>query len=131
MEKAMDSLQIAPPVKSQAHDSDVLLGQILERLMNILKDENSKLEAGVTEDHGIFIMSKNLVLRELMSMQRTIQVRSLPQDMLDLLVATRTLVDRNNQLLKMQVIALSDVTSFLTQAAVSEQGDGTYTRERQ
>jgi hypothetical protein len=131
MEKAMDSLQIVLPVKSQAHDSEVLLGQILERLMNILKDENSKLEAGVTEDHGIFIMSKNLVLRELMSMQRTIQVRSLPQDMLDLLVATRTLVDRNNQLLKMQVIALSDVTSFLTQAAVSEQGDGTYTRERQ
>ena len=69
----MNNLQDSTLVKPQPHDSEVLLAQILDRLCNILRDENSRLETGVTEDHGVFIMSKNLVLRELMAMQRTIR----------------------------------------------------------
>lgn len=127
----MTDVHELPSKRSLATESDTLLCSILSRLGLVLRDENMRLEAGVTEDHSAFIMSKNQVLRELMAMQRTVQVKFLAPDMQELLVSTRALVDRNYQLLKMQVVALTDVTAFLTQAAVSEQGDGTYTRERQ
>jgi hypothetical protein len=112
-------------------ETENLLGGILTRLSDLLLEENSNLEAGVSSDHSNYIISKNQVLRELMSLQRTIQMQSLAPAMLDRLRETRKLVDRNHHLLKLQVAALNDVTSFLTQVAVAEQGDGTYTRKRQ
>jgi hypothetical protein len=112
-------------------ETENLLGGILSRLSNLLLEENSNLEAGVGSDHSNYIISKNQVLRELMSLQRTIQMQSLAPALLERLRETRRLVDRNHHLLKLQVAALNDVTSFLTQVAVAEQGDGTYTRKRQ
>jgi hypothetical protein len=112
-------------------ESENLLGGILSRLNNLLLEENNNLEAGVSSDHSNYIISKNQVLRELMSLQRTIQMQSLAPALLERLRETRKLVDRNHHLLKLQVAALNDVTSFLTQVAVAEQGDGTYTRKRQ
>ena len=112
-------------------ETENLLGGILSRLSSLLLEENRSLEAGVGSDHSNYIISKNQVLRELMSLQRTIQMQSLAPALLDRLRETRKLVDRNHHLLKLQVAALNDVTSFLTQVAVAEQGDGTYTRKRQ
>jgi hypothetical protein len=112
-------------------ETESLLGGILSRLSNLLLEENSNLEAGVGSDHSNYIISKNQVLRELMSLQRTIHMQSLAPALLERLRETRRLVDRNHHLLKLQVAALNDVTSFLTQVAVAEQGDGTYTRKRQ
>ena len=112
-------------------ETENLLGGILSRLSSLLLEENSNLEAGVGSDHSNFIISKNQVLRELMALQRTIHMQSLAPAMLERLRETRRLVDRNHHLLKLQVAALNDVTSFLTQVAVAEQGDGTYTRKRQ
>jgi uncharacterized protein with PIN domain len=107
------------------------LENILLRLVAVLQEENKHLESGEGVNHATYIVSKNQVLRELMAVQRTIQINALPPDIVRQLRMTRTLVDRNHQLLKMQVSALNEVTSFLTQAAILEQGDGTYTRERQ
>lgn len=112
-------------------EPESLLSNILMRLGTALVDENHALESGVNQDHNSFIMSKNQLLRELMAMQTTVSAKSLAPDLLELMRATRKLVDRNHQLLKLQVAALNDVTTYLTQAAVSEQGDGTYTREQQ
>ena len=114
-----------------AFGSDSLLSNILARLGTALLEENRCLESGAGQDHNSFIMSKNQLLRELMAMQTTVSAKSLAPDLLELMRATRKLVDRNHQLLKLQVTALNDVTTYLTQAAVTEQGDGTYSREHQ
>jgi hypothetical protein len=108
-----------------------LLSGILDRLSGLLLEENQILESGLGSDHSNYIVSKNQALRELMALQRNIQLKSLTPALLEQLKETRELVDRNHHLLKLQVSALNDVTSFLTQVAISEQGDGTYTRERQ
>ena len=112
-------------------ETENALGNVLTRLTSVLEEENRHLESGVAADHANYITSKNQVLRELMAMQRTIQFKTLPTETFQKLKLTRKLVDRNHHLLKLQVSALNEVTSFLTQSAISEQGDGTYTRERQ
>ena len=116
---------------SPLHETDSLLKTVLNRLTAILHEENGQLENGAASDHSNYINTKNQILRELMALQRNIDFKSLAPDMLEQLGETRKLVDRNHQLLKLQVSALNDVTSFLTKAAIAEQGDGTYTRERQ
>jgi hypothetical protein len=112
-------------------DTENLLNSILSRLVSVLRDENSVLESGVGADHAVYIVAKNQALRELMVMQRSTQMSALSAEALEQLGEARKLVDRNHHLLKLQVSALNDLTSFLTQSAISEQGDGTYTRERQ
>jgi hypothetical protein len=120
-------------VSSKMRETEVenLLESTLVKLSEMLEQENERLESGVGTDHTIFITSKNQVLRELMAIQRTVHVSSLTPDMAQQLKATRKLVDRNHQLLKLQVSALNDVTTFLTQTAIAEQSDGTYTRDHQ
>jgi hypothetical protein len=107
------------------------LSGILERLAAVLRQENHVLESAVETDHSQFIVAKNQALRDLMMLQRTIQLDSLPPAIEEMARELRALVDRNGQLLKLQVAALNDLTSFLTQTVISDQGDGTYTRECQ
>lgn len=115
----------------RATEAESLLESTLAKLSEVLKQENECLELGVGSDHGAYITPKNQVLRELMAIQRTVQPSSLSSGIIEQLRATRQLVDRNHQLLKLQVSALNEVTNFLTQTAIAEQGDGTYTRDHQ
>ncbi len=104
---------------------------VLLRLNKALADENQHLESGDVTDHTTFITAKNQILKELMAMQSSLPVSSMAHETIEQLRATRKLVDRNHQLLKLQVSALNDVTLFLTKAAMSAQGDGTYNRNQQ
>jgi hypothetical protein len=127
-------MTITPEIETVAKPTGAtenLLSGILDRLSGLLLEENQSIELGLGSNHSNYIVSKNQVLRELMALQRNIQLKSLTPAVLEQLKETRELVDRNHHLLKLQVSALNDVTSFLTQVAISEQGDGTYTRERQ
>jgi hypothetical protein len=127
-------MTITPEIETVAKPTGAtenLLSGILDRLSGLLLEENQSIELGLGSNHSNYIVSKNQVLRELMALQRNIQIKSLTPAVLEQLKETRVLVDRNHHLLKLQVSALNDVTSFLTQVAISEQGDGTYTRERQ
>jgi hypothetical protein len=127
-------MTITPEIETVAKPTGAtenLLSGILDRLSGLLLEENQNIELGLGSNHSNYIVSKNQVLRELMALQRNIQIQSLTPAVLEQLKETRELVDRNHHLLKLQVSALNDVTSFLTQVAISEQGDGTYTRERQ
>jgi hypothetical protein len=107
------------------------LSGVLTRLATVLREENSILESAVEADHARYIVEKNQALRELMVMQRAKQFDFLSAEVAQNLRDVRKLVDRNSQLLKMQVSALNDLTSFLTQSEISEKGDGTYSREHQ
>jgi hypothetical protein len=112
-------------------ESHVSLRTILERLSALLGQENSLLESGVSGEHAGFISAKNQILKELMVIHRSVDLSSLPQELVDILNSTRGLVDRNHALLNVQVAALHEVTDFLTRTAISQQGDGTYSRQPQ
>jgi hypothetical protein len=107
------------------------VSSVLSRLSEILRQENEILERAVEADHSTYIVAKNQALRELMLLQRTEIMASFAPDILENLRDVRKLVDRNSQLLKLQVSTLNDLTSFLTESMISERGDGTYTREHQ
>jgi hypothetical protein len=106
------------------------LAAVISRLTVVLKRENEVLESAKNADHAEFIVAKNQALRELMVLQRTEKGISETTAMTESLRDVRKLVERNSQLLKLQVSALNDITSFLTQSMILEQGDGTYTREQ-
>jgi hypothetical protein len=107
------------------------LSAVLKRLSGILREENELLESAAEADHTRYIDAKNQALRELMVMQRARQANSVSTETMQNMREVRKLVDRNSQLLKLQVSALNDLTSFLTQSMISEQGDGTYSRDHQ
>jgi hypothetical protein len=121
----------ADNLATEAKDADSVVGSVLVRLASVLQQENGLLETSVETDHTSYIVAKNQALRELMVLQRAHQFSSLSPEIIQSLRDVRKLVDRNSQLLKLQVSALNDLTSFLTQSVISEQGDGTYTREHQ
>jgi hypothetical protein len=121
----------ADNLATEAKDADSVVGSVLVRLASVLQQENELLETSVETDHTSYIVAKNQALRELMVLQRAHQFSSLSPEITQSLRDVRKLVDRNSQLLKLQVSALNDLTSFLTQSVISEQGDGTYTREHQ
>jgi hypothetical protein len=121
----------ADNLATEAKDADSVVGNVLVRLASVLQQENGLLETSVETDHTSYIVAKNQALRELMVLQRAHQFSSLSPEIIQSLRDVRKLVDRNSQLLKLQVSALNDLTSFLTQSVISEQGDGTYTREHQ
>lgn len=119
-----DKLNHSP---SEVRDNKMAI--VLNRLVAVLTQENEILESAVEADHASFIVAKNQALRELMVMQRAQQQTAYTPELLQHLREVRKLVDRNSQLLNLQVSALNDLTSFLTQSAISDQGDGTYTRD--
>ena len=119
-----DKLNHSP---SEVRDNKMAI--VLNRLVAVLTQENEILESAVEADHASFIVAKNQALRELMVMQRARQQTAYTPELLQHLREVRKLVDRNSQLLNLQVSALNDLTSFLTQSAISDQGDGTYTRD--
>lgn len=112
---------------TEAKDSKMT--SVLNRLAAVLTQENALLESAVEADHANYIVAKNQALRELMVMQRTQLQTAHSPELLEHLRDVRKLVDRNSQLLNLQVSAMNDLTSFLTQSAISDQGDGTYTRD--
>jgi hypothetical protein len=129
--KEMTTQTEADNLATEAKDADSVVGSVLVRLASVLQQENGLLETSVETDHTSYIVAKNQALRELMVLQRAHQFSSLSPEIIQSLRDVRKLVDRNSQLLKLQVSALNDLTSFLTQSVISEQGDGTYTREHQ
>lgn len=125
----MTNIMPDEPGNVDTKDKESMISSVLVRLSSILQQENDILESAVEADHSNYIVAKNQALRELMVLQRAQRPSSFSPETLQHLRDVRKLVDRNSQLLKLQVSALNDLTSFLTQSAISEQGDGTYTRE--
>ncbi len=126
----MNSQNESEQIISDITDKGTMMSSVLHRLAAVLQQENELLETAVEADHAGYIVAKNQALRELMVMQRSQHSNTFTPDVIQHLREVRKLVDRNSQLLKLQVSALNDITSFLTQSAISEQGDGTYSREQ-
>jgi hypothetical protein len=102
------------------------LASVLDRLEAVLSEENSALEARISTSHEPFIAKKNQLLRELMTLQRTLGDRRVFAELGGRLRMTRGLVEKNHALLKLQVDALTEVSKIMTTVALEEQADGTY-----
>lgn len=104
---------------------------LMDRLAEVLQEENAVLESAAPANHDGFVARKNQLLRDLIILQRNIGTVSVSDSVAARLRQVRTLVERNNHLLKLQVDAMFSVTSLLTEAALAEDADGTYTRAQQ
>lgn len=117
----------------KASESATLNGIIalMDRLADVLAEENTALEARQPVNHDTFISRKNQLLRDLIVLQRNMGQVQLSETAIARMRQVRELVDRNNHLLKLQVEAMAAVTSLLTEAALAEDADGTYSRGQQ
>ncbi|MBG1233170.1 hypothetical protein [Aestuariivirga litoralis] len=106
------------------------LESAIGKLESVLQEENTKLEANAAYEHGPFIIRKNQILRELMMLQRAEDHKSATAAMSDRLRGVRQLVTHNHALLGAQVSAMNQVTEILTNVALSESADGTYSRNQ-
>lgn len=104
------------------------ISTILANLHDVLVEENNQLESGKPHDHQPFVRSKNQILRDLIVCQRTLPPLSEIPAIREQFVAVRKLVDRNHFLLRTHVEAMSEITSLLTEAEISEDADGTYSK---
>ena len=110
-------------------ESCAALEMSLGKLELVLREENSALEAYQSTDHSPYTARKNHILRELMVLQKADHSGSVVAAKSDRLREVRQLVDHNHRLLRAQIDAMSEVTNLLTQAAIAEGEDGTYTRK--
>jgi hypothetical protein len=116
--------------RKDAEDEKAMV-DLLQRLEATLRQENTLLEAGNSNDHTSFIIAKNQMLKELMLLQRNQMPTNHSDTMVAKLREVRGLVDRNFELLKIQVAAVKEVSALLTQGLMKEQCDGTYSRRAQ
>jgi hypothetical protein len=119
---------IAQKSKVEEARAKASLEAALDRLQEVLTEENTNLGSQVAHDHSSFIIRKNHILRELMILQRMEGNKAAVVALNPRLREIRALVDRNHQLLKSQVDAMNSITTLLTNVAMTENADGTYTR---
>jgi len=101
---------------------------ILTNLREVLLEENALLESGQPHDHQRFVRSKNQILRDLIVCQRTLPPLAELPAVREQFQGVRKLVDRNHFLLRTHVEAMTEITSLLAEAEISEDADGTYSQ---
>jgi hypothetical protein len=121
---------VAPSIELISNSVEVFR-TALTRLEEILKDENAVLESNNRTSHEPFIIKKNQILRELMIFQRSEVKDQVLMEVSADIQKLRKLVEKNHTLLHSQVLAMTEVTSILTEVALAEDADGTYSRARQ
>lgn len=104
------------------------ISAILANLRDVLSEENSLLDSGQPHDHQRFVRSKNQILRDLIICQRSLPPLADIPAVKEQLRSVRKLVDRNHFLLRTHVEAMTEIASLLTEAEISEDADGTYSR---
>jgi hypothetical protein len=105
------------------------IAQTIDELHGILLEENAAFESGATIDHADLTKKKNRILRELMVVQRTISDPAVLNTVAINIAEVRTLLSKNQQLLKVNIEALKDITDMIKETALDAQGDGTYARD--
>jgi hypothetical protein len=103
---------------------------VLGKLEAVLVEENLILEARATADHAPFIVRKNQILREFMILQKSDPQGDVISGVVDRLRFVRRLIDTNRHHLRLQVQAMSEMTEMLTEVALAEDADGTYSRSQ-
>jgi hypothetical protein len=108
--------------------SSASLEAAVQKLEDVLAEENAKLEAQTAYEHKPFIIRKNQILRELMMLQKSEDHKSASSAMTERLRGVRDMVNHNHRLLEAQVKAMNEITTILTNVVLSESADGTYSR---
>lgn len=117
----------AQPANSVTSDS---LGLVLSRLEEVLREENAVLESKQVVEHEPFVRRKNQLLREIIVLQRCEQDKAKLAEATAHIRRVKALVERNHSLLKSQVDAMTDITALLSEVAIAEESDGTYSPRR-
>jgi hypothetical protein len=125
----MTTVLAVSPFPSDKHQTSVsAFKAVLNKLEDVLREENTILESRTLANHEPFIIKKNQILREIMILQKLDPNGDVVSTMVDHLRAVRRLVDINRNHLHLQVQAMSEITEMLTEVALAEDADGTYSR---
>lgn len=119
-------MQLATHTKASSSS----LEAAIQKLEDVLAEENTKLESRAAYEHTPYIIRKNQILRELMMLQKAEDHKSATANMTDRLRGVRKLVNHNHGLLEAQVKAMNEITTILTNVALAESADGTYSRNQ-
>lgn len=107
MDKAESNIN---PSSEAAHNE---MATVLHRLTSVLTQENEMLSSTDEADHANYINAKSQALREMIKIYQAQQPSPYTPELLQHLCEVRKLIDRNSQLLKLQLSTLNDLTSFM------------------
>lgn len=101
---------------------------VLERLRQVLDEESAALEARSLAAHGGFTERKNQLLRDLLVAQRGCASPEAGRALAPETRALRKVLERNQQLLKVHIEAVREVSAIIVDSIRQADSDGTYSR---
>ena len=112
------------------HRSGSALAPSLERLIEVVEEENSALERHSVLSHGGFTDRKNQILREVMAAQRSEDLRQAAQACKGQLERLSAALRNNAALLKLHIGAVGEMSDIIIGGLRDAESDGTYSRNR-
>lgn len=103
-----------------------MLRKSIERLEETIEAETAALLAHVPIDHQEFNRRKNQSLLELTRLVRHLQDEPVKQDLAEQLQSLKTKLDQNHAALEMNLRAVQEVATIISEAIQSSESDGTY-----
>jgi FlgN protein. len=103
-----------------------MLVKSLERLEETIEAETAALLAHVPIDHQEFNRRKSQSLLELTRLVRHLRDETMRQDLVERLQSLKTRLDHNHAVLEMNLRAVQEVATIISEAIQSSESDGTY-----
>jgi hypothetical protein len=97
-------------------------------LLAVLEEENAILRQQQFVSHAAFTDRKNQALRELMAVQRQVNIQSAAQRMQPLLERLSEELKENARLLKLHISSVGEISDIIVGSLRQADSDGTYSR---
>ena len=100
----------------------------VRKLLAVLEEENAILRQQQFVSHAAFTDRKNQALRELMAVQRQVNIQSAAQRMQPLLERLSEELKENARLLKLHISSVGEISDIIVGSLRQADSDGTYSR---
>ena len=113
---------------SPKHSASAALQPALQKLVEIIEEENAVLQRHRVVSHAAFTDRKNHALRDLMTIQRHETSSPALSDCKPLLTRLSTALKINATLLKLHISAMGEISDIIIGSLREADSDGTYSR---
>jgi hypothetical protein len=119
---------VAAPLSERERGAVATCRLILERLRQVLDEESAVLASQSLAAHGPFTERKNQLLRDLLVAQRNCPSVEALAALKPQTSALQQVLKRNQQLLKVHIDAVKEVSAIIVDSIRQADSDGTYSR---
>lgn len=116
-------------MSSLVSDPSSALSLAVEKLLEVVEDENSALRRQEIISHAGYTDRKNQALRELMAAQRREAVPIAVEQVRPQLLRLSQALLANSKLLKHHIAAVGEVSDIIVESLRDANSDGTYSRD--